>query len=69
MLKVAVMVWAADMATVQVPAWEIAATLVGMALACAVAIWVAARIYRVGLLMYGKRPSFGEVARWVRLAG
>lgn len=57
------------MATVQVPAWEIAATLVGMALACAVAIWVAARIYRVGLLMYGKRPSFGEVARWVRLAG
>lgn len=57
------------MATVQVPAWEIAATLVGMALACAAAIWVAARIYRVGLLMYGKRPSFGEVARWVRLAG
>jgi ABC-2 type transport system permease protein len=57
------------MATVQVPAWEIAVTLAGMGLACAGAIWVAARIYRVGLLMYGKRPSFGEVVRWVRQAG
>jgi ABC-2 type transport system permease protein len=30
--------------------------------------WVAARIYRVGLLMTGKRPSVREVARWVRAA-
>ena len=29
-------------------------------------IWIASRIYRTGLLMYGKRPSFGEVARWLR---
>jgi len=28
-------------------------------------IWVAARIYRVGILSYGKRPTFREVARWI----
>ena len=28
--------------------------------------WVAARIYRVGILMYGKRPSLRELARWLR---
>ena len=30
------------------------------------AIYIAARIYRTGLLMYGKRPTFREMARWVR---
>jgi ABC-2 type transport system permease protein len=29
-------------------------------------VWVAGRIYRVGILMYGKRPKFSEVLRWVR---
>jgi ABC-2 type transport system permease protein len=36
------------------------------AVACAVALWLAARIYRVGILMYGKRASVQEVVRWVR---
>lgn len=57
------------MATVPVPGWVLATTLSGMALACVAAIWLSARIYRVGLLMYGKRPSFVEVLRWVRRAG
>ena len=29
-------------------------------------IWLSARIYRVGLLMYGKRPSLRELGRWIR---
>jgi len=36
----------------------LAATVVGIT-------WVAGRIYRVGILMYGKRPSLREVIRWV----
>jgi ABC-2 type transport system permease protein len=32
------------------------------------AVWLSARIYRVGMLMYGKKPSFAEVAKWVRYA-
>jgi len=47
---------------------EITATLAGVVLGCWAATWVSARIYRVGLLMYGKRPSFAELARWVRTA-
>ncbi len=45
---------------------EIAAVLLGLLLACGAVIWVSARIYRVGMLMYGKRPSLRELARWVR---
>ena len=57
------------MSMVPVPASEIAASLAILALSCAAIIWLAARIYRVGLLMYGKRPSLRELARWVRYAG
>jgi len=37
-------------------------------LGCVVAVWLSARIYRVGMLMYGKKPSFAEVAKWIRYA-
>ncbi|MDB4915335.1 MAG: hypothetical protein JWM95_2979 [Gemmatimonadetes bacterium] len=57
------------MSLVSVPWYELAISLGGVMLACVAAIWVSARIYRVGLLMYGKRPSFSELARWVRYAG
>jgi ABC-2 type transport system permease protein len=57
------------MSVIQVPWYEVTATLVGVAIGCAVAVWLAARVYRIGLLMYGKRPSLAELARWVRQAG
>jgi ABC-2 type transport system permease protein len=54
------------MSITQVPPIEIAGTIAGLAVSCALAIWAAARIYRVGLLMYGKRRSLLEIARWLR---
>jgi ABC-2 type transport system permease protein len=45
-----------------------AVAVVGLMIAFVAVIWVAARIYKVGLLMYGKRPTFRELARWVRQA-
>jgi ABC-2 type transport system permease protein len=54
------------MTMIQVSWGELAGTLAGLIVGCLVATWLAARIYRVGMLMYGKRPGFREMARWVR---
>jgi ABC-2 type transport system permease protein len=48
--------------------WEIAAALVLLVAAFVAGIWLAARIYRVGILMYGKKATFRDLARWVRYA-
>ena len=29
-------------------------------------VWIAGKIYRVGILMYGKKPSFKEMVKWLR---
>jgi ABC-2 type transport system permease protein len=54
------------MTATPVPALEIVGSLLGVAAGCLAAIWLSARIYRVGLLMYGKRPNLRELARWIR---
>ena len=56
------------MALIPISWTELSATLAGLALACYAAIWVSARIYRVGLLMYGKRPTMRELIKWIRMA-
>ena len=53
-------------AAADVPAGEVAASLAVLAVTVVAVVWVAARIYRVGILMYGKRPGFGELVRWAR---
>ncbi len=49
-----------------VPAGELGASFVLLAVTVLAVVWVAARIYRVGILMYGKRPGLGELVRWAR---
>ncbi|GDX87765.1 ABC transporter permease [Gemmatimonadota bacterium] len=55
------------MSGTQVPAWQIGTSLAGLLLACFGAIWVSARIYRVGLLMTGKRMSIANVLLVIKL--
>ena len=51
-----------------VPIWQIALSFVLMAAAILVIAWIAGRIYKVGILMTGKRPTLSELWRWVREA-
>ena len=48
------------------PAWQLALSVVLMLVFIWAAVWVASRIYRVGILMYGKRASLPEMLRWMR---
>ncbi len=48
------------------PLWQIALSLVLSILTTIWVIRISARIYRVGILMYGKRPSLKELRRWLR---
>ena len=48
------------------PFWQIALSIVLLALTTVGVAYLSARIYRVGILMYGKRPSVVELLRWVK---
>ncbi len=50
------------------PFWQIALSLLIGFATVVLLVWVAARIYRIGMLMYGKRATIPEVVRWVRQA-
>lgn len=49
-----------------VPTWEILLSLVVLYISFAFLIWLCAKIYRVGIFMYGKRPTLIEIIRWAR---
>ena len=50
-----------------IPTWEIIVSLVTLYLSFVVVAWVAAKIYRIGIFMHGKRPSWRELGRWLRM--
>jgi ABC-2 type transport system permease protein len=49
-----------------VPAWQIGLSFILMSLTILAILWVASRIYRVGILMYGKKPNLPEILRWLK---
>ncbi|MCC8119547.1 MAG: ABC transporter permease [Bacteroidales bacterium] len=49
-----------------IPAWQIWVSLVVLYASFIAMIWVCAKIYRVGIFMYGKKPSMAELVRWAR---
>ena len=55
-------------AATQVPIWQIALSGILMISTFFACVWIAARIYRVGILMYGKKPSIKDLIKWIRLA-
>jgi ABC-2 type transport system permease protein len=50
------------------PMWQVGLSIVVSAAGAVAAVWAAAKIFRVGLLMFGKPPSFGTLIRWVRMS-
>ena len=46
------------------PAWQLALSMGLMIVGFIFTTWVASRIYRVGILMYGKKASYKELAKW-----
>ncbi len=49
-----------------VPWWQIALSIVLLYGFFIFVVWVAAKIYRVGILMYGKKPTWGELLKWMK---
>ncbi len=49
-----------------VPGWEIALSLGVLVLSFIGSTWLAGKIYRTGIFMYGKKPSWKEIWKWVR---
>jgi ABC-2 type transport system permease protein len=47
-------------------AWEIALSIVLVSASILGIVWVTSRIYRIGVLMYGKRPNIREILRWLK---
>jgi ABC-2 type transport system permease protein len=47
------------------PMWQILVSMVSLLIFTIFLVWLAARIYRVGILMYGKKASFKELAKWM----
>ncbi|MFC5863784.1 ABC transporter permease [Acidicapsa dinghuensis] len=48
------------------PAWQFAASIILMVISIWAILWVSARLYRIGILMYGKRATLPEILRWLR---
>ena len=49
-----------------IPAWEIILSLALLIAGFIFMVWLAGKIYRVGIFMYGKKPTIKEVIRWTR---
>jgi ABC-2 type transport system permease protein len=52
-----------------VPYWQIAVSMVLMLITFGAFVWMAAKVYRTGILMYGKKTSWKEMWKWLRYSG
>ncbi len=52
-----------------VPYWQLGLSMVLMVVTFVAFVWMAAKIYRTGILMYGKKSSWQEMWKWLRYSG
>jgi ABC-2 type transport system permease protein len=49
--------------------WELILSMSLLVISTFGMVWIAAKIYRVGILMYGKKPTFKEIGKWLFYKG
>ena len=49
-----------------IPIWQVVVSALLLAGAFVGMTWVAAKIYRTGILMYGKKPTYKEIFKWLK---
>lgn len=57
----------ARIAASEVPFWQISLSIVLVIATFLACLWFASKIYRVGILMYGKKPTFKDIVKWFKL--
>lgn len=55
-------------ASTQVPMWQIISSVVILILSFLSIIWLTAKIYRIGILMTGKKPKFSDLVKWIKMS-
>jgi ABC-2 type transport system permease protein len=51
-----------------VPNWELAFSMLFMVVGFIFNVWLASRIYRIGILTFGKKPSYAEIWKWIKMS-
>ena len=49
-----------------VPMWQVITSISLLVVTLLATVWLSSKIYRVGILMYGKKPSWKEIIKWLK---
>lgn len=55
-------------ASTDVPLWQILSSVILIIITFIFSVWIASKIYRVGILMYGKKPKIKDLIKWIKLS-
>jgi len=50
----------------EVPLWQLIVSVILLILSFMGTVWFGSKIYRVGILMYGKKPTYKEIFKWLK---
>jgi ABC-2 type transport system permease protein len=52
----------------KIPTWQIPASIVVGFISVGIFLWAASKVFRIGVLMYGKPPNIPTLIKWIRMA-